>query len=938
MPFLPYYSLYFKMLNLKKFFPRLSETRRAVAASYQQPPSISTKLPWMDYNPHTQCFHLDDGRSVAAVFELSDVAMDTKGDERLAQLASGLQSLLQDVFPLYFAEESPWIVQFYLQDELSLTPFYQACADYVKPVAKESPLTENYLTLLKAHLERLTQPRGLFLDTKVSGTTFRGKSRKIRLVIYRRLSGFAKLKQGKNAVQDLNSVAQTLMAKLMALGMGVQRYTGKEFYQWMVRWFNPAPRQGDGSVETLLTRCPYPGDDNLPWGYEFAEKLFFSVPRSDQQQGVWYFDEQPHHYLTILGLTALPHTAHLSHERSFGHYTYSLFDQFPESSVFVLTIVMQSQEKVKNHLQRIEKSARRSHGVEGEMAREDGALAKRAIESGNYFFPTVMGVYLKGNDLADLDHKVTRTETLLSSHGFHHLSGDHVLTPIDSYLRYLPMAYSYTFDQARLKRSRYCSSQQIAHLMPLYGRERGTGHPALTLFNRAGEPLTFDPFHVDDKDFNSHLLLLGTTGAGKSALCIYFMMQLMAVYRPRLVLVDAGHSFGLLCDYLKQQGLTVHRVEIAFNATERQSLNPFADSHKLLEQLVTQEKLFSDEKAWLNEAENNLANELNSVHQRASVQEQASEANRDYLGEMVLAAQLMITGGEQKEAHAMTRQDRYWILTALVQAAKSAKAQGKSQMLASDLIDAFHQLATELEQQNKSSDQEIIKRLKNMAANLSLFCQDTLSAKYFNTPGEPWPEADVTLLEMGLFKYEGYEAQRALAFMGAMNKTLGLAEQQQYQERFTVLCVDECHGVTSNPLTALSVTKCAKMSRKVGLWLWFATQNVKDFPDESRKMLSMMEFWVCLGMSEAEIAEIERFKWLSEEEKQLFRSVRKESKKYVEGVILCPRFKALFRNIPPRLALALAMTETHEKTERLKIMQQQNCSEIEAAMLVAEMM
>ncbi len=845
-----YYPIYFNMLNFKKFSLHFSQTRREVTSLHQQPPSISTKLPWMDYDPKTQCFHLDDGRSVAAVFELTDVAMDAKSSERLLQLESGLQSLLHDVFPLYFDEESPWIVQFYLQDELSLTPFYESCAQYVKPAAQGSKFTSDYLALLKSHTEQLTHPSGLFVDTKVSGTVFRGKVRKIRVVIYRRLNGFAKLKPGKNAVQDLNGVAQTLMAKLTALGIGVQRYRGQEFYQWIVRWFNPSPKQGDGSVETLLARCPYPGDTAMPWGYEFSEKLFFSVPRSDHQRGVWYFDDQPHKYLTILGLTALPQTGHLSHERSFGHYTYSLFDQFPEGSVFVLTIVMQSQEKVKNHLLRIEHTAKRSHSIEGEMAREDCAVAKRAIESGNYFFPTVMGVYVRGNDLADLDSKETCVETLLSSHGFHHLSQDHVLTPIDSYLRYLPMAYSYGFDQARLRRSRYCSSKQIADLIPLYGRERGTGHPALTLFNRGGEPLTFDPFHTSDKDFNSHLLLLGTTGSGKSALYVYFMLQLMAVYKPRLVLVDAGNSFGLLCDYFQQQGLSVHRVEISFNAKGHHSLNPFADSHKMLEQLKMKEKLFISHQDLLTHAEETLEEALETLSQEATLQDQQNEENRDYLGEMVLAAQLMITGGEQKEANAMTRQDRYWILIAMIQAAKSAKAQGKSQMVASHLIDAFHQLATDLEKQNKKSDSHIIKRLKNMAANLALFCQDTLSAQYFNTPGEPWPEADVTLLEMGLFKYEGYEAQRALAFMGAMNKTLALAEQQQYQERFTVLCVDECHGVTSNPLTALSVTKCAKMSRKVGLWLWFATQNVKDFPDESRKMLSMMEFCAYSGEDE----------------------------------------------------------------------------------------
>ena len=305
---------------------------------------------------------------------------------------------------------------------------------------------------------------------------------------------------------------------------------------------------------------------------------------------------------------------------------------------------------------------------------------------------------------------------------------------------------------------------------------------------------------------------------------------------------------------------------------------------------------------------------------------------------MLLAAQLMITGGEQKEEDAITRQDRYWILNAIILAAKQAKANDKDQMITNDIINAFNQMANELETNGKNSDQGTVVRLKKMASNMGLFCQDNLSSQYFNTEGSPWPAADITLLEMGIFKDEGYEAQRALAFMGAMNKTVQLAELHQYEERFTVLFADECHILTNNPLTALSVTKCAKMSRKIGLWLWFATQNVKSFPNDARKMLSMIEFWVCLGMSEAELAEVERFKPISEEERLLFRSVRKEAKKFVEGVILCHRFKCLFRNIPPTLALALAMTEKTEKAERRRLMERYQCTEVEAAIKIAQEM
>ncbi|EKZ6371894.1 hypothetical protein RE070_004033 [Klebsiella aerogenes] len=42
--------------------------------------------------------------------------------------------------------------------------------------------------------------------------------------------------------------------------------------------------------------------------------------------------------------------------------------------------------------------------------------------------------------------------------------------------------------------------------------------------------------------------------------------------------------------------------------------------------------------------------------------------------------------------------------------------------------------------------------------------------------------------------------------------------------------------------------------------------------------------------------------------------------------------EALFRVVPPALYLALAMTEKHEKAERMRIMKEMGCSEVEAAM------
>lgn len=125
------------------------------------------------------------------------------------------------------------------------------------------------------------------------------------------------------------------------------------------------------------------------------------------------------------------------------------------------------------------------------------------------------------------------------------------------------------------------------------------------------------------------------------------------------------------------------------------------------------------------------------------------------------------------------------------------------------------------------------------------------------------------------------------------------------------------------------------MWRKLGIWLWLATQNLADFPDEAKKLLNMIEWWELLVMPPEEIEQVCRFKALAEEQRQLLRSAVKSPGQYTEGVVLSPRVEALFRVVPPALYLALAMTEKHEKAERMWIMKETGCSEVEAAMITS---
>ena len=61
-------------------------------------------------------------------------------------------------------------------------------------------------------------------------------------------------------------------------------------------------------------------------------------------------------------------------------------------------------------------------------------------------------------------------------------------------------------------------STHLASMFPVYGRSRGTGHGGLLFYNRGAEPLLFDPLNPKDRKKNGHMLILGPTGAGKSAL------------------------------------------------------------------------------------------------------------------------------------------------------------------------------------------------------------------------------------------------------------------------------------------------------------------------------------------------------------------------------------------------------------------------------------
>jgi len=881
--------------------------------------SFTDFLPWVVYDPEHQVFLLDDNISVGAVFELSPVDVDAMPADVVSTYEDHIVNALHT---LPTEGDYPWIVQFYLQDEpLHGQDMAAWLTEYANDAAKGTKLTTAWINTLQEFYDRARQ--GLFSE---SGDTrpWRALARKVRICIYRNIQREhyydhkgALRKAVVSPAAELEQACDGFLHTLKQAGFGVRRCDGNDFHRWMLPWLSPKPTGYDSAWDYLQDH-PWAGEDeDRTFAYDIGKIVVTNPPsllEADREDlnGIFEFCDQLQRFISLQGIEKTPKPGVLTADRVLGkRVAPALWEKLPTDSIFVSTIVIRSQDEIGEHVQDIV-SNMGAATYEQDLTHQqaDTALKNRVFD--DRLFSIFSGVYIRADDVDDMYRK-TRMALSALSHDFTPIAPKDDPISDTTFLHMLPMAYSFQFDSQKSVRSRLAYSRHIARVLPLYGRGRGTDHPGLLWFNRVGETFAVDPYSKKDRKKTAHGLLFGPTGSGKSASLVLNALHGMAMRHSRQFFIEKGKSFYLLALFYKSMGLSTNTM--IFTPKANISLPPYAMAEEARAQI--------DDIRNLPEPEDLISME------DMGEDDDFDDSQRDYLGEMEMMTQIMITGANEKENEKMTRQDQFVIQQAIIEALEDNKSKEASHPIVEDVYQQLVRLANTEESAGRRD------RVMEMAQSLKLWTQG-LRGQYFNRLGESWPEVDATFIDMGILTQDQNKDMLAVALISLVNAITGIGEKYQYDPRETEVTGDEWHVIAKNPVLIKPFVFGVKTWRKLGVWLTQATQNLDDFPDQAEAMLNLAEWWYCMVMPKKEIDDISRFRDLTDEEKRLLGSARKEPGKYVEGVVMSDTVTSLFRIVMPGLALALAQTDNDEKVRRHELMKEHNINELQAALMIAK--
>lgn len=907
--------------------------------------SMGSYMPYLGYDQKEKVFIFDDCESCAVVFDVKPIATEGRSKEYLAQAHASIESALSSQFNELDEDEGEWVIQQYRWKDDDLSALADDAYLYANDFAREHEVSKVVLKdIMKKHLTGMSQDGGLFDDTLVTKQPFEGGIERTKLVIYRKYGPKARRGKRFNPVNEITKKAKALQQDLKIAGVQLLQNDEFDFFHWLVKFFNEKPVGMDTTeyYKSITPRC----DENGELPNDIPANLIHSSPIYDDDEGVWNIGNTFHKVVRVAALRNGLRVGQLTGEVKVNESVTCCTDMMPSGTMMCMTTVFCTKSYIESKIGKLSVVSQSNLDPENEKTRAN-IETHRDYLGYSQVRPTMTSIvcYVRSNDLAELDDRVNTVCTALTNASMTPIREvGHINDPLaaNAFIFNLPMCFDPTVSDSKL-----CLTPMYLHHVTsasfFYGREVGTGNPLLLMFNRSGGLLTTDILRKSDRESNSHMLIIGSTGSGKSATLVYLTLLLIAIKRPRLYIVEAGGSFNHVAEFLKYYGMSVNKLTLSPTSANHKcpSLSPFSEISKLVDdgviELTKNENLIavnnrdiSNEKIVYSESEfdtvklediafslKDLNKEIEAELEKAKELEQEgfnaeADEQQDRLGQLELLAFTMITSGVDKEIDRYTQGDRRILKQALRNVGKKTyinNEQGNVTKIAEEL--------DYLMRNSKDITEHGAERINEMVNGLKLFCEgfegDLLNSK---SETEVFPDCDVTIIDLATLAKPGYESLLAIVYIGLLQRLNSLAEKYQHTGRLMIKITDECHLITKNDLTALYIVKVVKLWRKLNGFAWFATQNLDDFPKEAEKMLSMIEWIMMLVPKPKEIESLKKYKSISDDQVSMAGSTKKLDRCYTEGVLFGEVFDALFRLVQPSEMLGMAGTDGEEK-ERL---------------------
>lgn len=866
-----------------------------------------------------------DGVSRMAVYEIEPVATEGRSSNVIAESLARIQGMVRESCPEH--SQNPWVMQMFLQDERDLSGFAERVRNAASKERRDSVYTKAYQAELETHLLDVARAEGVFHDSEVTDTPWGGRHTVARVAIYRR---YWRGRALEDTADELEQVCSRLEAELGEARLGYTRMDGQSFFRWMRGWLNPGATICDGDISRLESTMSYPEKtEDLPLGRDLVESMMYSQPVADPAHGVWKFDGFVHQVVRMNSLAISPRAGAVSAEIIRGAKAYTLFERLPEGSVLSMTIVMRPQSEVSSHIESVRDWAMGTSASASHTRKMAEAVLRRLRDRGEKIFPTEVMVYLRAPTLRKLKQQTNRVASGMRASGINVVEPTRDPIELDHFPRGLPGVFNPAGDEKSARAARLLFAEQIAALAPLYGRWRGTKkRPVIQAWNRGGEPVGLDP--IGDRVRNAHLLMVGTPGSGKSATLNAFLQSMLATSFPRLFIIELGNSFGLSAKWWRRQGLSVHAQRVTM--TSDISVPPFVDALEL----VDEHGQFIVEHSHKGAADGEEVEDDNFEAALAAFADEDrhdDNESRDILGELELVAKLMISSGSETRGEIRSPTLKLAIRESIKDAARRVKL-GETDCAIVRPQDVRESLIIVSRQEAFSAfEREIIE----MSAAMEMYCDPgTLAGRLFNREGTAWPDVDVTMIDLADAGLDGNEDLLAILYISIIQHVGRVGIRDQASGRDTVCLTDEAHLVLKDVMLLQILLKATKMWRKIGVWLWLATQNFQDFSADAQRMLSILEWWFIMWMEEDELIKVAQFKGMSEEETDMLRRIRKARGRYVEALVKGASGSSILRMVPPALSIALAQTDPDEKRARSQLMKEHRIPELDAAMMIAE--